>query len=198
MTQPGPEARTASFHFARDRAPVSPTPDLPVLVVVDPRVTGWHDLVSALSGPARVVVADPRAEGLCQIAAALSVAAPVRGLAIVARGRRDALTLGRSEVGSITVAMSPHTMSTIRAHLGGRPVEIHTGSPDTAPGGWLLAVLGDALGTIVSAPGAPREPGGAEALWTRRHPALLPETATARLRCDEAPVDSDAGRASAA
>lgn len=173
-----PMSRTAESHDAATRH----QPEMPVLVVVDPRAAGWHDLVSALSGPARVVVADPKAEGLCQIAAALSVAGPIRGLAIVARGRRDAVALGCSEIGSITIAMSPHTMSTIRAHLGGRPVEIHTGSPDSAPGGWLLTILGDALGTIVSAPGAAREPGDGEALWSRHHPALLPEAAIARLR----------------
>ncbi|MEZ5738202.1 MAG: DUF4347 domain-containing protein [Burkholderiaceae bacterium] len=67
------------------------------LVVIDPSVDQWEDLVAGLPAEARVILLDPASNGVQQIARAmLDAAAPVSSLHLVSHGSAGRLTLGDS------------------------------------------------------------------------------------------------------
>ena len=87
------------------------------LVIVDPAVRGWQELVAGLPAGSEVLVLDPARSGLEQIANALNARDNITTLHLISHGSADQIVLGNQSLDTASLEDFRSELATIGSHL---------------------------------------------------------------------------------
>ena len=87
------------------------------LVIVDPAVRGWQELVAGLPAGSEVLVLDPSRSGLEQIADALGSRDDITTLHLVSHGSADQIVLGNQSLDTASLEGFRSELAAIGSHL---------------------------------------------------------------------------------
>ena len=87
------------------------------LVIVDPAVRGWQELVAGLPAGSEVLVLDPSRSGLEQIADALGSRDDITTLHLVSHGSADQIVLGNQSLDTASLEVFRSELADIGSHL---------------------------------------------------------------------------------
>ncbi|MCK6394415.1 cadherin-like domain-containing protein [Zoogloea sp.] len=87
------------------------------LVIVDPAVRGWQELVAGLPAGSEVLVLDPARSGLEQIASALNARDNITTLHLISHGAADQIVLGNQSLDTANLEDFRSELAAIGSHL---------------------------------------------------------------------------------
>ncbi|KAB2969637.1 cadherin-like domain-containing protein, partial [Zoogloea sp.] len=87
------------------------------LVIVDPAVRGWQELVAGLPAGSEVLVLDPTRPGLSQITEALGARDDITSLHLISHGAADQIVLGNQSLDTASLEGFRSELAAIGSHL---------------------------------------------------------------------------------